>query len=209
MIEVVHVGLPCCLARPRAAEPHRRSSGRKRHYPRRKNCISRSSLPRMRETIRQGTLPVHEDACRLALAGSPRRCSPARPKVLCDEGTWGRVIFAERLPSAAAHYGRCTERLQSWLTHVSFALGGEAGSRLLKDLGIVVFGDTLPHHIRSLQLRDHETPRDFSVDDFAFHRGTRYGTVLVGLNVTRWWMSCSTGARILSPAGFANTRVWR
>jgi hypothetical protein len=80
-------------------------------------------------------------------------------RLFCDQKTCNRVIFAERLPDLAAHYDRRTERLDGWFTHVSFALGGELVSHLLKDLGVMVSADTLLNHVRSLRLRIHRTPR--------------------------------------------------
>ena len=48
-----------------------------------------------------------------------------------DAASCKRTIFTERLPGVVAHYARQTKRLDELFTHVSFALGGEAGARLL------------------------------------------------------------------------------
>ncbi len=128
-----------------------------------------------------------------------------------SEGLRNRAIFAEPLPGVAARYARRTERLDGWFTHISFALGGEAGSRLLKDLGIVLSGDTLLNHIRSSRLRAHPTPKVLSVEDFALCVAeTRYGTVLVDLERrTLVDVLPDRSAHTPSPDGLGSIRVWR
>ncbi len=119
------------------------------------------------------------------MAGDPRDHPPARPKVLLRRGGLRQGDLCGAFVRRRRHYARRTERLDGWFTHVSFALGGEAGSRLLKDLEVLISGDTLLNHIRSMRLPGYKTPRILSMDDFAFRCGKRYGMVLVDLEHRR------------------------
>ncbi len=68
------------------------------------------------------------------LADLPWQGIPARVllwtrRFFCDAPNCVRRIFTERLPGVAIPYAHRTDRLCDWFTHVSFALGGEAGAR--------------------------------------------------------------------------------
>jgi transposase len=91
------------------------------------------------------------------------------------------LVFCERLPDLVAPHARTSGRLTQVHRALGLALGGEAGSRLAEALAVPTSPATLLRRVKQYEGEPIPPPRFVGVDDWAWRKGQRYGTILIDL----------------------------
>ncbi len=142
------------------------------------DCGQRSAQVHSRYERRLLDLPSHGRAVHLRVQVRRFRCR----NVGCP-----RRIFGEPLDDGIAPKGaRRTSRLEGIVHHLGIALGGRPAARLARRLMLPVSRDTLLRVMRRRALPPGSKPvQVVGVDDFAWKRGQRSGTIVCDLERRR------------------------
>jgi transposase len=122
----------------------------------------------------------------LPLAGRPVRLVLLARRFRCDTVACGRRIFAERHDDGVlVPWARRTARLDYVVHHLGLALGGRPAARFARRLMLPVSNDTLLRVVRRQGRPGFAPPSAIGIDDWAWRRNQRYGTIVCDLERRR------------------------
>jgi len=122
----------------------------------------------------------------LPVAGRPVRLIALVRRFHCDAVLCGRRIFTERFGAEVlAPWARRTSRLEHLVHHLALALGGRPAASFARRLMLPVSNDTLLRVVRRRPRKRIVPPSIIGIDDWAWRRNQRYGTLICDLERRR------------------------
>ncbi len=106
-------------------------------------------------------------------------------KWVCGSPSCSQRIFAERFVELVQRYARMTDRLIQTLQSVGTTTNGADGARLSSKLAMPTTGKTIIRRVLELPLPKDPSIRVAGIDEWAWKKGARYGTILVDLQRRR------------------------
>jgi excisionase family DNA binding protein len=101
----------------------------------------------------------------------------------CKKHTCAQKIFVERLPTLCRPHAQRTKQLQEALCQLGLRVGGQAGADVGSELGISGSRDTILRLVRQSPPPTRSEPHVIGLDDWAWKRRLRYGTLICDLEL--------------------------
>lgn len=102
-------------------------------------------------------------------------------KFYCKNDGCKMKVFTERFDMHFMRGKRITENVQEKASKIALLLGGKGGEKLCRLMNMPVSRSALIRRIHNSEVPVLDAPRIVGLDDWAFRKGLKYGTVLVDM----------------------------